>query len=103
MYSVFAQLLQKYGVTSYKVSKDTGIAQSVLSAWKNGISTPKGDKLEILARYFNVSVEYLMTGKEKEFPEFEPEHLEMIMLYSKLNEEQKRTVMTFLRSLAPRN
>ena len=66
MYSVFEHLLQKYGVSTYKVSKDTGIAQSVFSAWKNGISTPKQDKLRKLADYFNVSVEYLMTGEEKD-------------------------------------
>ena len=66
MYSIFEQLLQKYGVSTYKVSKDTGIAQSVFSAWKNGISTPKQDKIQKRADYFNVSVDYLMTGKEKE-------------------------------------
>ena len=66
MYSIFEQLLQKYGVSTYKVSKDTGIAQSVFSAWKNGISTPKQDKIQKIADYFNVSVDYLMNGKEKE-------------------------------------
>lgn len=66
MYSVFEQLLQKNGVSTYKVSKDTGIAQSVFSSWKKGISKPKQDKMKILADYFNVSVEYLMTGKEKD-------------------------------------
>lgn len=66
MYSVFEQLLQKNGISTYKVSKDTGIAQSVFSSWKNGISKPKQDKMKILADYFNVSVEYLMTGEEKE-------------------------------------
>ncbi len=66
MYSIFEQLLQKYGVSTYKVSKDTGIAQSVFSSWKNGISNPKQDKMQKLADYFNVSLEYLMTGKEKE-------------------------------------
>ena len=66
MYSVFEQLLQKYGVSTYRVSKETGIAQSVFSSWKNGISTPKQDKLKKIADYFTVSVEYLMTGEEKE-------------------------------------
>ena len=66
MYSIFEQLLQKYGVSTYKVSKDTRIAQSVFSAKKNGISTPKQDKIQKIADYFGVSVEFLMTGKEKE-------------------------------------
>lgn len=66
MYSVFEQLLQKSGLSTYRVSKDTGIAQSVFSSWKNGISTPKQDKMKKIADYFGVSVEYLMTGKEKD-------------------------------------
>lgn len=66
MYSIFEKLLQKYGVSAYRVSKDLGIAQSVLSSWKNGVSTPKQDKMQKIADYFNVSVDYLMTGEEKE-------------------------------------
>ena len=70
MYEVFEQLLQKYGITAYKVSKDTGITQSTLSDWKRGRSTPKTDNMKKIADYFGVSVEYLMTGieepKEKE-------------------------------------
>lgn len=66
MYSIFEELLQKNGESTYKVSKETGIAQSVFSSWKNGISTPKQDKMKKIAEHFNVSLEYLMTGKEKE-------------------------------------
>ena len=66
MYSIFEELLQKHGVSTYKVSKETGRAQSVFSSWKNGISTPKQDKMQKIADYFNVSLEYLMTGVEKE-------------------------------------
>ena len=64
MYTIFEHLLQKHGVSTYKVSKETGIAQSVFSAWKNGVSTPKQDKLIKIADYFGVTVDYLMTGKE---------------------------------------
>lgn len=63
MYEIYEHLLQKWGMTNYKVSKATGISQSVLSAWKNGISTPKADKIKLIADFFNVPVEYLTTGK----------------------------------------
>ncbi|MCD2493311.1 helix-turn-helix transcriptional regulator [Lacrimispora sp. NSJ-141] len=66
MYEIFEQLLQKYGVSTYRVSKETGIAQSVFSSWKSGISKPKNDKMQKIADYFGVSLEYLVTGKEKE-------------------------------------
>lgn len=64
MYEIFSNLLQKYGVTAYKVSKETGVSQSTLSDWKRGISTPKQDKLQKIANYFGVSLTYLLTGNE---------------------------------------
>lgn len=58
MYEKFAELLLKNNKTAYAVAKETGIAQSVLSDWKTGRSKPKFDKLLLLAKYFDVPVEY---------------------------------------------
>lgn len=60
MYEKFAELLDKNNKTAYQVSKDTGIAQSVLSDWKTGRSKPKVNKLKVLADYFGVSIEYFL-------------------------------------------
>ena len=72
MYEIFEQLLQKYGLTAYKVSKETGITQSTLSDWKRGRSTPKTENMKKIADYFGVTVDYLMTGKD-EVKEITPE------------------------------
>lgn len=66
MYEIFIKLAQQKGVTAYKISKATGISQQTFTDWKNGRSTPKQDKLQKIAEYFDVSLEYLMTGKESE-------------------------------------
>ena len=66
MYEIFKQLLQKYGVTSYEVAKKAGVTQTALSNWKAGRSTPKAETLQKIADYFNVTVDYLLTGKEAE-------------------------------------
>lgn len=60
LYKKFAKLLEQTNKTAYQVSKDTGIAQSVLSDWKTGRSKPKADKLKILANYFGVGIEYFL-------------------------------------------
>ena len=73
MYEIFEQLLSKYGVTAYKVAKETGITTATLSNWKQGKYTPKQDKLQKIADYFGVSLEYLMTGKEAVVKEKAPE------------------------------
>lgn len=66
MYEIFLKLLKAKGCSAYQVSKSTGIAQSTLSDWKSGKSIPKADKMQKIADFFNVSVDYLMTGEEKE-------------------------------------
>ena len=66
MYEIFEQLLQRFCVTTYQVSKATGISQSTLSNWKirrNMISPEKG---KIIAEYFGVSLGYLMGTEEEE-------------------------------------
>lgn len=67
MYEKFAKLCENKGVTPYKVAKSTGIASSTLSEWKKGKSTPKTDKLQKIADYFNVDINYLLCdqGEEK--------------------------------------
>lgn len=75
MYEIFEQLLQKYGVSAYKVAKETGVTQSTLSDWKRGRSTPKSENMKKIADYFGVSIDYLMTGKEdsnKKEPQLKP-------------------------------
>lgn len=60
MYERFAMLLKERGVTAYRVHKDTGIAQSTFSDWKNGKSVPGAEKLKTIADYFDVSVDYIL-------------------------------------------
>ena len=64
MYSIFEQLLLKFGVSAYRVSKEAGVTQASLSTWKSGKSTPSSETLQKIANYFGVTVDYLMTGKE---------------------------------------
>lgn len=86
MYSIFEELCNKNGVTPYKVGKETNIATSTLSDWKSGKSTPKQDKMKKIADYFNVSVDYLMTGKE---PEFTIEMADTDVALSNMNKRMK--------------
>lgn len=60
MYEKFEQLMKEHNKTAYQVSKDTGVSQTILSYWKSGRSTPKVDKLKIIADYFKVDVNDLL-------------------------------------------
>ena len=67
MYEVYQRLLDKKGLKNADVARATGISNMTLSDWKRGKSVPKADKMQKIAEYLNVSVDYLMTGKDMEF------------------------------------
>ena len=66
MYSVFLWLLEQRGMTVADFSKATGISQSTLSNWKHRDTLVSGKNAQIIANFFGVSVDFLMTGKEIE-------------------------------------
>lgn len=69
MYKIFEQLCKEKGVTAYKVCKATGITTATISNWKAGRYTPKQEKMQKIADYFGVSIEYLMSGKDTDHKE----------------------------------
>lgn len=60
MYEKIQKLINEHNLTPYQLSQETGISTSSLSDWKTGRSKPKLDKLVILAKYFNVPLEYFV-------------------------------------------
>lgn len=65
MYAIFDELCKKHNVTPYRVCKETGLTTATISNWKAGRYKPKADKLQKIANFFGVSLEYLTTGKEE--------------------------------------
>ena len=63
MYSVYEILRNAKGVSDYAVAKACNFGQSTLTDWKKGRCTPRPDKLQKIAAYFGVTVDYLMTGE----------------------------------------
>ncbi|MBE5751530.1 MAG: helix-turn-helix transcriptional regulator [Clostridiales bacterium] len=47
-----------------KVAMDLSISREALSHYENGKRSPDVDMLITLSKYFNVSIDYLITGEE---------------------------------------
>ena len=54
-------LCKEKGVSQRKMEQDIGISNGASSKWIN--SSPSADVLQKLSSYFNVSINYLVTGK----------------------------------------
>lgn len=63
MYEIFEELMEKKGYkNATQISNLTGIPRSMFTDWKKGRSTPKADKLKILADFFGVDVSMFFEG-----------------------------------------
>ena len=69
------QIMLDHSKTQSDLVKDLNLRQATVSDWLNGKKYPRMDKVELLAKYFNVSIndlimvtpkfEYSMSPKEK--------------------------------------
>lgn len=65
MYKNFEMIMNEKGITSYRISVDTGIPQATFSRWKTGKCRPKVDKLIKIADYLGVPLEELIKEEVK--------------------------------------
>lgn len=65
MYEIFEQLMKEKGVNASEVSRATGISRSNFTDWKKGRSTPKAEKLQLIADYFDVPLETFTSKRKK--------------------------------------
>jgi len=109
MYAIFEELCENKGVSAYRVAQETGVTTSTLTAWKQGKYEPKRDKLQKLADYFGVPIDYIENGKMNGFSDEDAKLVAMIrsdkklsealIIYSYLSEEKKDHVLKTIRLL----
>lgn len=56
------ELCEAKGISVYKACTDIGLNRSAVNKWKNG-GQPNGSTLASFARYFGVSVDFLLSGE----------------------------------------
>lgn len=62
MYDIYCRLRDDKKLKDSDVARATGITKSTFSDWKTGRSKPKQDKLQKIADFFGVTLDYLMNG-----------------------------------------
>lgn len=85
------RLMTERKISAYKISKATGISDRLIGYWRKGEKLPGAENLLTIANYFGISVDYLLTGKEKSSPtvELTADERELLNIYSDLSEESK--------------
>ena len=98
MYEIFTKILEEKGLKVADVVKGTGIRHGVFTDWKMGRYTPKVDKLEIIADFLGVSLDYLL-GKEKEPTNVSPLTIQYAEKFNRLPAEWQNQISDLVEAL----
>ena len=58
------EIRKKKNLNQQKVALDLNISREALSHYENGKREPSLNTLVTMSKYFNVSIDYLITGKD---------------------------------------
>ena len=77
-YDNFVRLCEQKGVKPSRALTEAGVPKSAYSYWRTEASSgndakPTNQNAVKLAQYFNVTVDYLLTGNQKENPPQQPQ------------------------------
>ena len=64
-YDLFKKLCDDRNISVSKACIEIGLSRSIAAKWKNTKTTPSADVLPKIAKYFGVSVDYLLGAEEK--------------------------------------
>ena len=87
-------LMEQKGVRTSEMLKEAGLNHALMTQWKKGLAKPGTEAIIKLAEYFNVSCDWIMTGKnfeyEKGFGSLFEEEKKIISDYRLLNKEGQK-------------
>lgn len=80
------ELRSKKGVSQAKVAADIHISHSAVAKWENGLGLPNDESLKLLADYFSVTIDELISNKSNE---------EILVSKNKTIDQQKKVIIGF--------
>ena len=90
------------GLSQGELSKVFSVAQQTVGKWESGLAYPNIDTLKQIAKYFNVSIDYLLDNdgaNANTQPPLNAEQAELIAEYDALNDEGRGLIRGMIGSL----
>lgn len=100
-YDVYCQLCQSRGLTPSGAATRIGFNRASVTMWKKSGRPPKQELLLKIAEFFDVSVDYLLTGREQAEQKVTLDSLDFALFgeVRDMTEAQKRDVLKFAQFL----
>ena len=98
------ELRKERGLSQREAAKIFGVSQGTFNNWENSNTQPSIEQLISIARFFEVSVDYLIgnaddAGVINLISTLTPEQREVISLFSALPESARNATLTVLRQM----
>lgn len=98
------ELIKERGISQRETAKIFGVSQGTFNNWENSNTQPSIEQLISIARFFEVSVNYLIgnaddVGVINLISTLTPEQREVISLFSALPESARNATLTVLRQM----
>lgn len=92
----YESLCKQRGISCSKAAQEMGINKGTVSVWRNKGTRPQAAQLEKIAEYFDVTVDYLLTGEKEKAPGITAESLtdeeqELISIWRSVMSPEERT------------
>lgn len=92
------KLIYEKNISRTELARQIGTKESTVRNWSVRDSSPSVEAAYKVAQYFGVTVEWLVTGTDKE-DSLSAEEKELLELFRTLDERDKQTILTLSRSL----
>lgn len=90
------RIMLENGKTQSDIVKDLSFRQATVSDWLNGKKYPRIDKIEMLAQYFRISIDELISVSKQEKMSLSSLELALIKKYRQLSASDKQEILNMI-------
>ena len=99
------ELMERHGVTAYRISKETDISERLIGYWRKGDKQPTMENIIKLASYFEVTTDYLLGRVGDPNITYIPADPEKVKVHEQWLEQQRnenrQAMYEILKTMAP--
>jgi len=98
--NIFKELRRSINLSQIEVAQFIGVEQTTVSKWERGLTIPDQSVLPKIAKLYNTSVDYLLTGTSNQNNNIiSKKSNEIEELYNKLTPEEQNRVKGYIHAL----
>lgn len=100
MKNYISELRRMHDLKQKEFGEIFNVSHATISSWENGRTDPGLETLVKISEKFDVSIDWLLTGKEHRLPDKE---MTIINHFKTLDESQQNSIFEIIKSIRPNN